>query len=117
MLQLLLLKPGFGVPAPWAFQHWKNAVEIPGVPYEAQTHAGLVLVNDLERPVFQKYLFLADLKRWLLRRSEVCAALMSGSGSTLFAVLRDREAGFRLGEAAVREFGESLWLYVCETIP
>ena len=115
-LPLLLLKPGFGVPTPWAFQHWKDAVEIPGVAYGEQEHEGLVFVNDLERPVFQKYLFLADLKRWLLGRPEVCAALMSGSGSTVFAVLRDREAGFRLGEEAVKEFGESLWLYVCETI-
>jgi 4-diphosphocytidyl-2-C-methyl-D-erythritol kinase len=115
-LPLLLLKPRFGVSTPWAFQHWKDAVEIPGISYEAQAHEGLVFVNDLERPVFQKYLFLADLKRWLLARPEVSAALMSGSGSTVFAVLRDKEAGFRLGEEAVKEFGESLWLYVCETI-
>ena len=114
-LPLLLLKPRFGVPTPWAFQHWKDAVEIPGISYEAQAHEGLVFVNDLERPVFQKYLFLADLKRWLLGRPEVSAALLSGSGSTVFAVLRDKEAGFRLGEEAVKEFGESLWLYVCET--
>jgi len=114
---LLLIKPAFGVPTPWAFQHWKDAAEIPGVPYGEQAHDGVVLVNDLERPVFQKYLFLADLKRWLLGRPEVCSALMSGSGSTVFAVLRERESGFILGEAAVKEFGETLWLYVCETIP
>jgi 4-diphosphocytidyl-2C-methyl-D-erythritol kinase len=42
---------------------------------------------------------------------------MSGSGSTVFAVVEDRKAGFRLGEELVREFGEALWLYVCETIP
>ncbi len=116
-LPLLLLKPGFGVPTPWAFQHWKNAAEIPGVPYEEQTHEGMVFVNDLERPVFQKYLFLADLKQWLLGRPEVCAALMSGSGSTVLAVLRDKAAGFRLGEDAAKEFGGALWLYVCETMP
>jgi 4-diphosphocytidyl-2-C-methyl-D-erythritol kinase len=114
---LLLLKPEFGVPTPWAFQHWKNAAEIPGVAYGEQTHEGLVFVNDLERPVFEKYLFLADLKQWLLRRPEVCAALLSGSGSTVFAVLRDKESGFSLGEAAVKEFGNALWLYVCETMP
>lgn len=114
---LLLIKPAFGVPTPWAFQQWKDAAEIPGVPYGEQVHDGVGLVNDLERPVFQKYLFLPDLKRWLLGRAEVCAALMSGSGSTVFAVLRNRESGFSLGEAAVKEFGETLWLYVCETIP
>ncbi len=116
-LSLLLIKPAFGVSTPWAFGRWKDSAEIPGVPYAAQTYAGLELVNDLERPVFEKYLFLADLKRWLAGRSAVRAALMSGSGSTVFAVLEDREAGFRLGEELVKEFGETLWLYVCETIP
>jgi 4-diphosphocytidyl-2-C-methyl-D-erythritol kinase len=116
-ISLLLIKPAFGVSTPWAFGRWKDATEIPGVPYGCQTYAGLEFVNDLERPVFEKYLFLADLKRWLVGRSGVCAALMSGSGSTVFAVVEDRKAGFRLGEELVREFGEALWLYVCETIP
>jgi 4-diphosphocytidyl-2-C-methyl-D-erythritol kinase len=116
-LPLLLLKPEFGVPTPWAFQHWKSSAEIPGIFYGEQSHAGCAFVNDLERPVFEKYLFLADLKQWLLRRSEVCAALMSGSGSTVFAVLRDKELGFKLGEDAAKEFGGALWLYVCETMP
>jgi 4-diphosphocytidyl-2-C-methyl-D-erythritol kinase len=112
-----LIKPGFGVSTPWAFHQWKDAAEIPGVAYGRQTYAGLEFVNDLERPVFEKYLFLADLKRWLAERAGVRAALMSGSGSTMFAVLEDREAGFRLGEEVVKEFGEALWLYVCETMP
>lgn len=116
-LPLLLIKPDFGVSTPWAFRRWKDAAEIHGVSYGVQTYAGLEFVNDLERPVFEKYLFLADLKRWLAGRSGVCAALLSGSGSTVFAVLQDREAGFRLGEEVVKEFGEALWLYVCETMP
>lgn len=114
---MLLVKPAFGVPTPWAFARWKDAVEIPGVSYGVQTHAGLEFVNDLERPVFEKYLFLADLKRWLLGRPEVGVALMSGSGSTVFAVLPDRDTALRLGEAMGNEFGESLWLYACETLP
>jgi 4-diphosphocytidyl-2-C-methyl-D-erythritol kinase len=117
VLPLLLIKPSFGVPTPWAFRRWKDAAELPEIPYGEQTCAGLEFVNDLERPVFEKYLFLADLKRWLLGRPETCVALMSGSGATVFVVLRDREAGFRLGEDLVKEFGESLWLYVCETMP
>jgi 4-diphosphocytidyl-2-C-methyl-D-erythritol kinase len=117
VLPLLLMKPGFGVSTPWAFRTWKDSAEIPGISYGEQTCDGVVFVNDLERPVFQKYLLLADLKRWLLGRPEVRAALMTGSGSTVFAVLRDRDAGFKVGEAIVSEFGESLWLYVCETLP
>ena len=45
-------------------------------------------VNDLERPVFEKFVFLAQIKMWLLKQPEVGAALMSGSGSTVFAVMR-----------------------------
>jgi 4-diphosphocytidyl-2-C-methyl-D-erythritol kinase len=116
-LPMLLIKPSFGVPTPWAFRQWKDSAEIPGVVYGVQTCAGLEFVNDLERPVFEKYLFLADMKRWLLGRPEVCVALMSGSGSTVFAVLRDREDALRLGEDIVKEFGELLWLYACETLP
>ena len=46
-------------------------------------------VNDLERPVFEKFILLGYLKTWLRLQPEVGAALMSGSGSTVFAVLRD----------------------------
>ena len=42
---------------------------------------------------------------------------MSGSGSTVFAVLREKEAGFALGERVAQEFGTDLWCYLCETIP
>jgi 4-diphosphocytidyl-2-C-methyl-D-erythritol kinase len=62
----------------------------------------------LERPVFQKYLFLADLKRWLLGRPEVCAALMSGSGSTLFAVLVAKRVEHEVEARKIRE----AWLQV-----
>lgn len=114
---LLLVKPPFGVSTPWAFQQWKDAEEIPGVPYSEQPSAAGVLQNDLEKPVFQKYLLLADLKRWLIQQPEVEAALMSGSGSTLFAVLREKEAGYGLGERLSVEFGTNWWVYLCETIP
>ncbi|MEY2598641.1 MAG: 4-(cytidine 5-diphospho)-2-C-methyl-D-erythritol kinase [Verrucomicrobiota bacterium] len=114
---LLLVKPGFGVPTPWAYKRWKDSVEIPGVPYAEQRLACGALVNDLERPVFEKYLFLADLKAWLLEQPEVDGALMSGSGSTVFAVLREKAQGYGLGERLAAEFGDQMWAYLCETIP
>lgn len=116
-LSILLIKPSFGVPTPWAFRRWRDAAEIPGVSYRVQTHQGLDFLNDLERPVFEKYLFLADIKGWLLAQPDVCVALMSGSGATVFAVVHHREAASRLGEAVVKEFGEALWIYACETLP
>jgi 4-diphosphocytidyl-2-C-methyl-D-erythritol kinase len=117
ILPLLLLKPTFGVPTPWAYRQWKDSIEIPGVPYAAQSLGWGTLLNDLERPVFEKYLLLADLKAWLLNQPEVIGALMSGSGSTIFAVLRDKQQGYALGERVAAEFGTDLWAYLCETIP
>ncbi len=115
-LPLLLIKPPFGVPTPWAYKKWRDSQEIPGVSYEAQRFPWGELVNDLERPVFEKYLFLADLKTWLREQAEVTGALMSGSGSTVFAVLRGKEDVGTLGEKIAAEFGPNLWCCACETV-
>jgi 4-diphosphocytidyl-2-C-methyl-D-erythritol kinase len=116
-LPLLLLKPPFGVPTPWAYQRWRDAKEIPGVSYEAQRLPFGLLRNDLERPVFEKYLFLAELKAWLQQQPEVAGALMSGSGSTLFAILKEKSLGYALGERIEQSFGSNLWCFLCETVP
>lgn len=115
-LPLLLIKPPFGVPTSWAYQRWSEAREIPEIAYAAQQFSWGTLSNDLERPVFEKYVFLAVLKQWLLAQPEVAGALLSGSGSTLFAVLRRKEWSITLGERAVQEFGTNLWIYACETL-
>jgi 4-diphosphocytidyl-2-C-methyl-D-erythritol kinase len=83
---------------------------------EPQVFPWATLQNDLERPVFEKYLLLAQLKAWLLQQPETQGALMSGSGSTLFAILKEREAGFALGAKVAQEFGTELWCYLCQTI-
>ncbi len=118
-LPLLLIKPPFGVPTPWAYQHWSDSLEIPGVRYSTQappTLGGIALVNDLERPVFEKFIQLAEMKRWLIEQPEVAAALMSGSGSTMFAVLREKPLGPALAEKARAQFGEHAWLALTETV-
>ena len=114
-LPLLLIKPGFGVPTPWAYKRWLDSVELPGIPYAAQTFPWGKLVNDLERPVFEKYIFLATLKRWLVAQPEAAGALMSGSGSTTIALLRDETMGAALTEKAHAEFGPDLWICACTT--
>lgn len=113
---VLLLKPPFPVPTPWAYQQWATAPALPGISYEPQSVIGpdgapLTFFNDLERPVFAKHLLLADIKMWLLARPEVAAALMSGSGSTLVAVLRSPEPATDLRAAVTAEFGPCLWLW------
>jgi len=116
-LPLLLIKPPFGVPTPWAYQRWQNADEIPGVSYAPQQLPSGALHNDLERPVFEKHLFLAALKSWLQEQPETAGALMSGSGSTLFVVLKEKALGYALGERIEQTFGSALWCFLCETVP
>jgi 4-diphosphocytidyl-2-C-methyl-D-erythritol kinase len=114
-LSVLLLKPEFGVPTQWAYSRWRDSREIPGVSYGAQQFTRQSFVNDLERPVFEKFVFLAQLKMWLLKQPEVGAALMSGSGSTVFAVIRDNTEADRLAMRAKAELDPELWTCACET--
>jgi 4-diphosphocytidyl-2-C-methyl-D-erythritol kinase len=107
-LPLLLLKPGFGVPTPWAYKHWKDSRRLKDVRYEPQPFPWGTLENDLERPVFEKFLVLAAMKQWLLAQPEAAGALMSGSGSTMFALLREPGLGRTLAARCVERFGP-LW--------
>lgn len=109
--RVVLLKPSFGVSTPDAYRRWAGSGELPGIPYGEQRVDGHVLVNDLERPVFEKHLFLAEMKRWLLERPGVRGAMMSGSGSTMFAVMEDAEAARTLMEDAARELDPTLWMW------
>jgi 4-diphosphocytidyl-2-C-methyl-D-erythritol kinase len=109
-LPLLLLKPEFGVPTPWAYSRWNDSRELPGIDYAVQKVGELVLENDLERPVFEKYLFLARMKGWLRAQPEVVAALLSGSGSTMFAVLREAAAADELANRARENLDQTLWI-------
>jgi len=116
-LSILLLKPQFSVPTAWAYSRWRDSREIPSVSYAAQEFDGQTFLNELERPVFEKFVFLGQLKMWLLEQPEVSAALMSGSGSTVFAVLRTDDANAQiLTNRAKAELDPELWTRVSETI-
>jgi len=114
-LSILLLKPAFVVSTAWAYSRWQHSREIPRVRYQAQEFAGQIFVSDLERPVFEKFVFLAQLKIWLLNQPEVGAALMSGSGSTVFAVLRENGDANVIAKRAKTDLDPELWTCVCET--
>ena len=115
-LSLLLLKPSFGVPTQWAYSRWRDSSEIPAIAYTSQAIEGQTFVNDLERPVFEKFVFLAEIKMWLLKQPEVGAALMSGSGSTIFAVIRGGVDADLVVRRAKAELDPELWSCVCRTI-
>ncbi len=113
---ILLLKPAFAVSTSWAYSRWQDSREIPGICYKAQEFPDQNFVNDLERPVFEKFVFLAQLKMWLLNQSEIGAALMSGSGSTTFAVMRANVDVDSVANRARAALDPELWTYACETL-
>ena len=113
---ILLMKPAFAVSTAWAYSHWQYSRELPGIRYEAQEFADQTFVNDLERPVFEKFVFLAQLKMWLLSQSEVGAGLMSGSGSTMFAVMRENADADSVATRTKAQLDPELWTCTCKTL-
>jgi 4-diphosphocytidyl-2-C-methyl-D-erythritol kinase len=117
---VLLLRPGFGVSTAWAYralagypavlQGRKGRAELliellKGADLQA---VGPALFNSLETPVFNKYPFLSLVKEYLLDQG-AAAALMSGSGSTTFAIARSVGAAESLRERVFARFGSTHW--------
>lgn len=114
-LDLLLLKPPFPVNTAWAYAAWSGGRLCPEEWCRPQLAGGLEVFNDLERPVFAKYILLPAMKQWMLAHSLVEAAAMTGSGSTMFAILRDPRGAEQLAREAKEQFGETLWSCACQT--
>jgi 4-diphosphocytidyl-2-C-methyl-D-erythritol kinase len=113
--RLLLIKPPFPVPTAWAYKRYaelKESGKLPDQP-EKQFLGGLEIVNDLEAPVFHKYLLLPVMKTWLRQQPGVESAFMTGSGSTMVAVISpgtsDEEITV-LKQGILSEFGETMWI-------
>jgi len=113
---ILLIKPDFSVSTAWAYSRWQHSRELPDASYEVQQFAGQTFVNDLERPVFEKFVFLAELKAWLLSQSEIGAALMSGSGSTMFAVMRENTDADLVANRVKQALDPALWTRACNLL-
>jgi 4-diphosphocytidyl-2-C-methyl-D-erythritol kinase len=120
---LLLIHPGFGISTPWAYQNLARFPEAlngkagrakdlisklqgnnwPGV-------AG-AFYNSLEAPAFDKFPVLA-LYQEFLRENGALTALMSGSGSTTFAIVENATAAGSLAEKFKSKFGQNCWTAV-----
>jgi 4-diphosphocytidyl-2-C-methyl-D-erythritol kinase len=110
--RILLFKPTFDIPTPWAYSQWQSSKEVQGISYSPQKIGETTLFNDLERPVFEKHRFLAELKSYLLTHPSTEAAMMSGSGSTVFAVLRDDADAQALREETLTTMDPTLWSHL-----
>jgi 4-diphosphocytidyl-2-C-methyl-D-erythritol kinase len=99
-----LIHPGFGISTAWAYQQLSRfpgaancqpgrAAELVSRLQHGDLHlAGAHFYNSLEAPVLPKYPLLA-LFQTFLRNHGALAALMSGSGSTTFALLQRKICG------------------------
>lgn len=111
--RILLIKPPFPVPTAWAYKRYAEIRESGAqLPRDPVQHFGAIeLLNDLEPPVFAKYLLLPVMKQWLLEQSAVESAFMTGSGSTMVAVIRPEvgaEGILALKANILAEFGETM---------
>ena len=113
---VVLIKPEFGVSTVAAYSAYKALPPELKRGQTKKTEWG-VLRNDLEQPVFQKYLLLPEIKSWLEQQPETELALMSGSGSTMFAVVRSDDDGEQVSSRFSLFFGLKFWVRVCRLNP
>ena len=121
---LLLVHPGFGISTAWAYQ---RLAKFPGalngragraqelialLQREDLDAAGAAFYNSLEAPALKKYPLL-ELYQDFFRANGVPAVLMSGSGSTTFAVSKGKAEALELEEKFKVKFGPC-WTAVVE---
>jgi 4-diphosphocytidyl-2-C-methyl-D-erythritol kinase len=115
-LWVCLFKPGFGISTAGVYRAYAQLEVDRKHGKEIETPWGK-LRNDLEQAVLPKYLFLRLIKDWLKQQPESLFALMSGSGSTMFAIVGDQADGGKLQGRFRAEFGEQTWSAVCPLNP
>jgi len=114
-----LIYPGFAVSTAWAYKAYdawatvKPALEAPWAKFSRTFTWGSVY-NDLQAVVFQKFLWLPVVWEWLMQRNEVQAAVMSGSGSSLFALLYPSVSEPELVKSFREEFGDTVFAICCD---
>lgn len=111
--------PGFGVSTPWVYGALKSFPEaLNGLPGRAKKLAdaledqaarpGQLFYNSLEAPVLPKFPILS-LFQEALREAGAWATMMSGSGSSTFALFEDLGAAQRAQERFESRFGTQGW--------
>ena len=115
-----LIHPGFGIATPWAYQNLARfPTALNGEKGRAQKLISLLQTSDLkmaarefynslEAPVLDKFPVLS-LYQEFLREHGALAALMSGSGSTTFAIAENLAAAESLAEKFKSKFGQNCW--------
>lgn len=118
-----LVHPGFGIATAWAYQQLARFPQaLNGTPGRAQKLVGLLqhsdlatagagFYNSLEAPALEKYPLLTLFQEFL-RAQGAAATLMSGSGSTTFALFPSHPAAQSALDAFRAKFGTNNWVAV-----
>jgi 4-diphosphocytidyl-2-C-methyl-D-erythritol kinase len=119
----LLIHPGFGIATAWAYENLARfPAALKGKKGRAQKLISLLQTNDLkmaskefynslEAPALEKFPVLALFQEFL-RANGAHAALMSGSGSTTFAIAENVADAELLVEKFKSKFGQNCWIAV-----
>jgi 4-diphosphocytidyl-2-C-methyl-D-erythritol kinase len=117
----VLVHPGFGISTAWAYQNLarfpealngkaRRARELIGLLQAGDlTAAGGRFYNSLEAPALEKYPLLALFQEFF-RGHGASATLMSGSGSSTFAIAGSLAAANKLAEEFRGKFGDTHWM-------
>lgn len=123
----LLIHPGFGISTAWAYQSLSRFPQArdgrPGRAQELVSHlqkgsladAKAHFYNSLEAPALEKYPILKLFQEFLLENGAE-ATLMSGSGSTTFALAPTAQIP-ALTERFLAHFGRSNWTAAAPACP
>lgn len=123
-VSIIVVHPGFGVSTPWAYRNLARfPMDLNGERGRAQRLVDKLEIsletakpdfyNSLEAPVFEKYPLLA-LFREFLGENGGTVAMMSGSGSTVFALVEGKKRAEETVEKFRGKFGNSPWV---KTVP
>jgi 4-diphosphocytidyl-2-C-methyl-D-erythritol kinase len=118
---IVLVRPPFGISTPWAYRELARFPEKrDGVPGRAEALAHALrsgelealanggLFNSLEAPALEKYPLLSLFQEYF-RSSGCLGTLMSGSGSTTFALFRDETSARTSLNGFTDRFGRTNW--------
>lgn len=118
-----LVHPGFGISTPWAYRELARfPAAQKGQPGRAQrlvgllqqnnlTAAGQEFYNSLEAPALEKYPVL-KLYQEFFRAHGAAATLMSGSGSTTFAIFPNQASAMAAVAPFQAKFGATGWIAI-----
>jgi 4-diphosphocytidyl-2-C-methyl-D-erythritol kinase len=120
---ILLIHPGFGISTAWAYQQLARFPEaLHGKKNRARELVSILnktnlcdvaraLYNSLEKPALDKYPILELYQEFLLENGAQ-GALMSGSGSSTFALADSQSTAEALAEKFKNKFGNKSWIAI-----